>query len=258
VRPRLSVAIITKNESRRIRRCLDSIRWADEVVIVDAESTDDTVTICKGWGARIEVRPFENFAKAKNTALALCTGDWILSLDADEVVSSELAHEIRRCLDDSAAPYDIYSVVRENYICGRRVRYVLQNDIQLKLVRREAARFVRGVHEYLDGKGLVGALSKPLHHYNSATFMEFVRKNQLYARLEAQERLRRQEPFSLLKCLFSPVRTVWFRYFTIGGYKDGFIGLLVSLVLGYAMLCLHLTHRRLLLQAQGLANERAS
>jgi (heptosyl)LPS beta-1,4-glucosyltransferase len=251
------VAIITKNESRRIRRCLESIRWADEVVIVDAQSTDDTVPICKEWGARVEVRPFENFAKAKNTALALCTGDWILSLDADEIVSPDLAGEIRRCLDDPTAPYQIYAVVRENYICGRRVQHVLQNDAQLKLVRREAGRFVRGVHEYLDVSGPVGTLATPLHHYNSADLMEFIRKNQLYAKLQAQERFRRGESFSMLKCLFSPLRTVWFRYFTIGGYKDGFIGLLVSLVLGYAMLYLHLTHRRLL-QPQGGAHEGAA
>src|SRR5206468_8577629 len=93
-KPRLSVVVVTRNEEERLRACLESVAWADEIVVVDAESEDKTVTIAREFTDQVVVRPWPGYAAQKNVALELATGDWALSLDADEIVSAELAADI--------------------------------------------------------------------------------------------------------------------------------------------------------------------
>src|SRR5437773_12324784 len=97
-KPKLSVALVTRNEEERLRACLESVAWADEIIVVDAESDDKTVTIARDFTDHVVVRPWPGYAAQKNAALELATGEWTLSLDADEVVSPELAADVRRVL----------------------------------------------------------------------------------------------------------------------------------------------------------------
>src|SRR5437879_6964818 len=140
--PALSVIIITKNEAHRIRRCLENLQWADEIVVVDSGSSDDTLSICKEFTENVFVRPFDNFSNQKNAALDLASGEWALSIDADEVVTADLAREIRQRIRSTGAGYAAYSVRRENFACGPPIRHGLKNDTQVKL-------FIRGVCRYL-------------------------------------------------------------------------------------------------------------
>ena len=153
---RLSVTIIAWNEEERLRACLESVAWADEIVVVDAESGDKTVQIAHEFTDKVSVRPWPGFAAQKNFAIDQATGDWILSLDADERVTPELRDRVRAILKDKSA-VDGYSIPRRNIFWGAWVRHGgLYPDYQLRLFRRSAGRFVENaVHESVTVSGRV-------------------------------------------------------------------------------------------------------
>src|SRR3989442_9210630 len=163
--PRLSVVVVTLNEEERLRACLESAAWADELIVVDALSQDKTAQIAREFTDRVVVRPWPGFAAQKNFALDQATGDWILSLDADERVTPEL----RACVEDilrGDGPAAGYSVPRRNIFWGRWVRHGrLYPDRQMRLFRRGRGRFVDvEVHESVRVDGPVERLEAPLLH----------------------------------------------------------------------------------------------
>lgn len=162
--PRLSAIIITRNEADNIAACLESVAFCDERIVVDCGSSDDTCTIAARAGARVEVHAFEGFGPQKNFALSLATGDWVLSIDADERVSPALAAEIRAAI---AAPgVDGYELRRVSKFLGREMgRSGLFPDHILRLFRPGRARFTdQPVHERVVCEGKVARLSAPLTH----------------------------------------------------------------------------------------------
>ena len=156
----LSVTIIAWNEEERLRACLESVGWADEIVVVDAESTDKTVQVAREFTDKIWVRPWPGFAAQKNFALDQATGAWVLSLDADERVTPELRERIGRIVR-AHGPADGYSIPRKNIFWGAWVRHGgLYPDYQLRLFRRAAGRFVdSAVHESVVVAGRVETLA---------------------------------------------------------------------------------------------------
>ena len=139
--PRLSVVVITLDEEAKLRRCLESVAWGDEVVVVDAESKDKTVQIAREFTDRVIARPWPGFAAQKNFALEQATGDWVLSLDADEEASPELRAEIAATVTDPRA-CDGYALRRRNVFFGRWIRHGgLYPDWQLRLFRRASPGF---------------------------------------------------------------------------------------------------------------------
>ncbi|MDX3904406.1 MAG: glycosyltransferase family 2 protein [Pigmentiphaga sp.] len=163
---RLSVIIITRNEARNLAECLESVRFADEIVVVDSGSTDDTVDIARRHGARVEITTdWPGFGPQKNRALDLATGDWVLSLDADERVTPELAAAIGQALRSPA--HDAYDMPRLSSFCGRFIRHSgWWPDRVLRLFRRGTARFTDDlVHEKVVAGGSVGHLTPHLLHY---------------------------------------------------------------------------------------------
>ena len=156
-RRRLSVVVVTLNEEERLRACLESVAWADEVVVVDALSQDKTAQIAREFTDRVIVRPWPGFAAQKNFGLAEAGGDWILSLDADEQVSPELREEILGVLA-ADGPSDGYRVPRRNLFGGQWIRHGgLWPDWQLRLFRRGRGTFVeRAVHESVEVAASVG------------------------------------------------------------------------------------------------------
>jgi glycosyltransferase involved in cell wall biosynthesis len=235
--PSLSVIMITKDAAGHVRRSLESIRWADEVVVMDSGSNDDTVPICRDYTTKIFVRPFDTFAAQRNAALKRAAGEWILALDADEVVPLDLAREIREIVARPGPGIHGYFVRRQNHFCGRPIRYLWGDDRLLRLFRRESGRFVNDVHEKVELAGPAATLSHPLVHFNSATLREYVRKNALYTRLEAGQRSRRGERGSLFRLLLAPLRV--FAYLSLRGYRDGWMGLLLAALLAYFTLRMH-------------------
>jgi len=224
----LSVIIITKNEEAGVRRCLESVAWADQVVVLDSGSTDRTVAICHELGAQVHESPdWPGFGAQKNRALASATGDWILSLDADEWVSPELRTAIEHSV---AAPGGMvaFMMPRRSSFCGRVMRHSgWWPDYVIRLFRRASARFSDDlVHERLIVDGLVGRLSTPLLHEAVPDLEAMMNKTNSYSTasalmLHGQGR-RGSLAMAVLRGLWTFLRTYIFRLGFLDG-REGFI-----------------------------------
>ena len=181
--PSLSVILITKNEAANIRACLESVAWADEIIVVDSGSTDDTVTICKELGAQVYVHDWPGFGAQKNRALGYANNDWILSLDADERVTPELKAQLAQAITDKDNDKDGFYLPRRSQFCGRFIRHSgWYPDYVLRLFKRTKGRFSDDmVHERVLLQGASGKLSSPLLHYSYLTGSDVKRKSEQYA-----------------------------------------------------------------------------
>ena len=233
-RPRLSVVVITLNEAERLRACLESAAWADELVVVDAESQDKTVQIAREFTDRVLVRPWAGFAVQKNFAVAQATGDWILSLDADEEVPPELRAEIQALLGAEPAE-DGYRVPRRNIFWGRWIRHGgLYPDWQLRLFRRGRGRFVeRTVHESVRVEGRVGRLESPLVHRSYRDVADFLERADRYSTLAAAEWVRSGRRAGVGDLVVRPAGRFLSMYVVRGGFLDGWPGFLLACLYAY-------------------------
>ena len=228
----LSVAIITRNEAANLPRTLASVRWAGEIVVVDSGSTDATLEIARGAGARVFEEPWKGFAAQKNSAIAHTTGDWILSLDADEEVSPELTLEIRSLLDGEPA-FSAYRIPRLNHFLGEPLRHGgYWPDPKLRLFRRGTARFAeRPVHETMQADGPVGQLKGQLIHRCYPTLSEYIEHMNRYSSIaaeaiEAQGRTGGSWLWLIWNALLNPAATFLYNYVFRLGFLDGRAGLL--------------------------------
>lgn len=233
-RPRCSAVVITLNEAARLRACLESVRWADEIVVVDAESTDATAAIAREFTDRVLVRPWPGFAAQKNFALAQATGDWVLSVDADEEITPGLAAEIRARLGAGSEAAG-YRIPRRNIFWGRWVRHGgLYPDWQLRLFRRGRGRVVeRAVHEAVEVDGPVERLAGALVHHSYESVEEFVTRAQRYATLAAQDLLRQGQRAGPWELATRPLGRFLAMYLLRGGFLDGTRGLLLAGLYAY-------------------------
>jgi glycosyltransferase involved in cell wall biosynthesis len=228
---RLTVTVITWNEEERLRPCLESVAWAGEIVMVDAESTDKTVQIAREFTDRIWVRPWPGFSLQKNFALEQVATDWVLSLDADERVTPELRLEIERIIGDDG-PADGYAIPRKNFFWGAWVRHGrLYPDYQLRLFRRRKGRFAEvGVHESVRIDGRVDRLSSPLVHQSYRSLSEFVQRSNHYSTLAAQEWLGRGKRVGIGDLMLRPLWRFLSMYVLHRGFLDGWRGLVLAVL----------------------------
>ncbi|MCA9801160.1 MAG: glycosyltransferase family 2 protein [Cyanobacteria bacterium HKST-UBA02] len=237
----LSVVIVAQDEERTIGRVLEAVReLADEIVLVDSGSSDRTVEIAESFGAQCHHQEWLGYAAQKNFALGLARGDWLLSLDADEIVTKELVSEIRALLDSGkASECDGYKIPRVLYIGDSPVRHGgFYPDAQLRLLKKGSGSFNdRLVHEAIKMDGPVRTLKSPMLHYAYSDVDGFARAMEKYARLSAREFARNSKfgwHCSHLNELVHPVWTFWSRYILRGGILDGSLGLkLTSIYSGY-------------------------
>jgi glycosyltransferase involved in cell wall biosynthesis len=230
----ISVTIITRNEEERIQDCLESVAWARDIVIVDAESTDRTVEIAQKFTARVFVRPWAGFAAQKNFALAQTTQPWVLSLDADERVTPQLRQQIEDILA-ADGPLDGYYLPRKNLFQGRWIRHgTWYPDYQLRLFRRSLGTFRSvSVHESVQVKGRLEYLQAPLLHFSYQGIEDFVRRSNLYSTLAAQDLVRRGKRISWLQLCLAPLGRFCSMYFLHRGFLDGSDGLLLAVLYSY-------------------------
>ncbi|MBI3625842.1 MAG: glycosyltransferase family 2 protein [Candidatus Rokubacteria bacterium] len=225
----LSVTVITWNEEERLRPCLESVSWADEIIVVDAESTDKTVQVAREFTDRIWVRPWPGFADQKNFALEQAAGEWVLSLDADEQVTPELRRAIEAVLDSGVA-VDGYAIPRKNIFWGAWIRHGrLYPDYQLRLFKRGSGRFVeRAVHESVEVRGTVGRLQSPLLHQSYRSLEEFLGRSNRYSTLAAEEWIRQGRRVGLADLALRPLGRFLSMYLLHGGFLDGWRGFLLA------------------------------
>jgi glycosyltransferase involved in cell wall biosynthesis len=236
----LSVALITKNETANLPRTLASVRWASEIVVVDSGSTDTTLDIARDAGARVIEEPWKGFAAQKNSAIAHATGDWILSLDADEEVSPELAQEIQAILAGEPA-FSAYRIPRLNHFLGHPLRHGgYWPDPKLRLFRRGTAQFAdRPVHETMEmieemigeSAAPLGRLRAPLIHHCYPTLTDYVEHMNRYSSIAAEAlvasgRCGSSWLWLAWHGLLNPAATFLYNYVFRLGFLDGQAGLL--------------------------------
>jgi len=228
--PSLACVVITKNEEANIRDCLESIRWADELIVVDAESRDRTVELARTSGAKVWVRPWPGFGLQKNFGMAQASSDWILILDADERVTEELRGEVRTCIDGwrPGAPV-AYRIPRRNFFYGTWVRGGgVYPDYQVRLFRRGLARYNDvAVHENLVVDGEIGTLVGHFDHSTERHIQDHFKKFGLYTTLAAQEKAKTVRTVHWIDLIVRPL-VVWAKtYLLKQGFRDGVNGLIV-------------------------------
>jgi glycosyltransferase involved in cell wall biosynthesis len=261
----LSVAIITKNEEANIRRTLESVKWADEIVVVDSGSTDRTCDIAREYGAKVFIEQWKGFAKQKNSAIEKCTSDWILSLDADEEVEPALGDFLRvqykgeslksirgselsnaqQVIDDAAKVLrdwraadperfdSAYAFPRKNFFLGRWIRRGgFYPDQKIRLFKKGTASFQdRLVHEGLQVEGKVGHATYHLIHHAYPTLSGYIEHMNRYSDLGAQMVVEKKGKvgFSFINIVLRPIATFIYNYFFRLGFLDGKEGLLLHL-----------------------------
>jgi len=226
----IAAVVITKNEERNIAACLESLKWVDELIVVDAESADQTVELAKAYTARVHVRPWPGYGPQKNFAMAQATADWVLIVDADERVTDELREEIQALLQ-KPGPAIAYRIPRRNFYYGCWIQGAGQYpDPQLRLVRRGHGRYNDlPVHEHLEVDGPTGDLRGHLDHLTHPTVASHEMKIERYSSLAAEERIRNSKPEAAwYHLIFNPGWTFVKFYLLRGGFKDGLPGFVVS------------------------------
>ena len=227
----LSVAVITYNEEQNISRTLASVSWADELVVVDSGSTDKTLELAHAAGARVLHQSWLGFAAQKNFAIEQCTSEWVLSLDADEAVSDELARSIQAVLTSSPAEAG-FLLKRRNFFLGRAMLHGgYYPDPKLRLFRRGIALFSeRAVHETMQLTGVCGQLQGDLLHAAYPTLAGYIEHMDRYSTLAADGAADSASMLVfVINVLLNPIATFLYNYIFRLGFLDGREGLLLHL-----------------------------
>jgi glycosyltransferase involved in cell wall biosynthesis len=229
---RLSVVTIALNEERNIVDCLESVRWADELIVVDSGSTDRTVELARQHGATVMQVQWRGYGATKNDALKHATGDWILWLDADERVTPELAEEIRDRLQEDSVSLAGYSVARRAYFLGKWIKHSGWYPSRVtRLFRRKAGHFTETqVHEQLHLEGALGTLQNDLLHYTDPDLFHYFQKFNNYTSLAANDMVTAGKKFSLYDVIVRPP-FIFFKMFILRrGFLDGLHGFILAFV----------------------------
>jgi (heptosyl)LPS beta-1,4-glucosyltransferase len=243
----ITAVVIARDEAKHIAACLASVRHLtdDLLVLLDDRTGDDTARLAEAAGARVVVSHFVNFSAQRNRALEAAGGEWVLFLDADERLTPALIAEIQQRLAALPPPPppplgegDIvgYWIARRNYMFGHWVRHAgWYPDYQLRLLRRAAARYdeSREVHERAQLSGTDAKLREPLIHYNYETWAQFRAKQRYYTAFEARVLYQQGQRAKLRNFLLQPLREFRRRYISLEGWKDGWLGLALSLAMGW-------------------------
>lgn len=226
----LSVIVITKNEAHNIQACLESVQWADEIIVVDAESKDETVLLAQKFTQKIFIKPWLGFAAAKQFAIEHTTHNWILWLDADERVLPELAEEINMVLSKNPSQA-AFSVARRAYFLGRWIKHSGWYPGRVpRLFHKQRAKFnSAAVHEGLEINGETGMLQHDLLHFTDPNIFHYFAKYNRYTTLAADELFAKGKCAHISDLLFRPVWQFTRMYFLRLGFLDGIQGLLLAL-----------------------------
>ena len=226
----ISIIIITKNAGATIRRCLESVAWTDEVIVVDSGSGDDTQDICRELGAKVTVATdWPGFGAQKNRALDLAGGDWVFSIDADEWVTPELRDEIRAVIGHADA-VPAYAVPRRSSFCGRWMKHSgWWPDYVIRLFRRDAARFSADqAHERLVVNGAIRKLKQPLLHEAISDLDQMLGKMNLYSTASARSLHARGRRASVWSALLHGGWAFFRTYVLRAGFLDGREGFILA------------------------------
>lgn len=236
----ISVIVNTLNESKNIRNCLESVKWADEIVLVDMYSDDNTIEIAREYTNKIFFHERVGYADpARQFALEQVSNEWVLMIDADEMVTRKLANKLLSI--SSEGKYDAIWVPRENYFFGKRIintGWGALKDKQMRFFRKNAIRYTDKIHDFvnIEKKSMVYTISDASYsiiHFNYIDIEHFIDKLNRYTTIEAKHKFNSKTKESLFRSLMGMVLEFIKRYFWCKGYKDGYEGVYLSLFMSF-------------------------
>ncbi|GAB1349905.1 glycosyltransferase family 2 protein [Ignavibacteriales bacterium] len=227
---KISVSIITLNEEKNIARCLKSVSWADEIIVVDSGSKDKTVEIAENLEAKVIFNAWKGFSEQKDFALRSCTNEWVLSLDADEEVSEDLRVEISRVVNDNPVAEGFF-IPRKTFFNGKWIKSCgWYPGYQLRLFKKSLTRLTdRRVHEGFEVDGKREYLKGDILHFTHFDLKSTIAKINNYSTLEAEERYQTKSS-TPLNFILNPLAAFLQHYILRRGFTDGVEGLIISLL----------------------------
>jgi len=229
----ISAVVLTKNEEENIKECLESLKWCDEIIVIDDYSEDNTRETAKILGAKVFLRHLNNdFGQQRNFALKQAQGEWVLFIDADERISSALASEIKYKVLSSK--YKGFYLKRHDFFGGKWLKYGETAKVKLlRLGKRRAGEWKRKVHETWEIKGKLGELKNPIPHYPHQTISEFLESINFFSTLHAEVLFKEGVKTNTFQIIVYPLGKFFQNYFLRLGFLDGTPGLIVALMMSF-------------------------
>ncbi len=230
--PRISVTIITLNEEANIGECLESVKWADEIVVLDSGSSDRTLEICAEYGVKVHSDKWHGFGKQKNLCQERASSEWILNLDADERVTSSLKEEILEAV--SRGDKDGYFIPRKNFIGGHWIKRCWYPDYTLRLYKKErGAHREQALHASVALNGRTGYLKNPLIHYSYKDITDYIARIPRYSTQGALDAAAEGRRAGLKGLVVRPLYAFIKMYILKRGFLDGRMGLVLSVLFAF-------------------------
>lgn len=234
----ISVVIITKNEEKNLKKCLESVKWCDEIIIIDDNSSDKTIEIAKKYKTIIYSHSLNNnFSNQRNFGISKAKNDWILFVDADEIVSDALAYEISNAIqfkDQNLTNFDGFYIKRSDFIWGKQLKYGETGSIMLLRLGKKGSGLWKGMaHEEWRIKGHAGTLMNPLLHFPHETLSEFLKEINFYTDIRVQELKNKKTKAYFLPILAYPLGKFLLNFLFRRGFLDGIHGLVFAIIMSF-------------------------
>ncbi len=244
MRQPISILLPTFNSAASVRDTLESVKWADEILVVDSFSTDETINICRDYGARVIQHEYINSAKQKNWAAPQCAHEWVFQIDTDEILEAGSRDEIEALLSTVADDVHAFRLPRRNHVLGRWMRRAgIYPDYQTRLFRRDRGRWIeREVHAHIVVSGEVRMLKHHIMHYGMPTISKQLRNLDRYTRYEADELRKQGIGFRWSSVILRPWLIFIHRYLWLKGFLDGWRGFILC---SYVAFYVFLSHAKL-------------
>jgi len=241
---KISILLPTFNCQATIRATLNSIKWADEIVIVDSFSNDDTLKIAREFGPKVVQHRYINSAKQKNWALQFCNHSWIFQIDSDESLEIDSEEKIKNAIQNCSENTNCFKMPRKNYVLGKWVKYGgLYPDWQFRLFKKESGQWLdREVHSRVNVIGDVKILNTYIIHQGMPNISKQLSNLNRYTRYEADELKKRNRIFSITRWIISPPLIFLKKYIIQQGFRDGFRGFFLAV---YTSFYVFLSHAKL-------------
>lgn len=231
----ISSIVITKNEEKNIKRCLESINFSDEIIIIDDYSVDKTLEIAKNFKVNIYSKKFkQNFSDQRNFGITKAKGKWIFFIDADEEVPVDLRNEIVQVTSDPLNSFNGFYLKRRDIFFGKKLNYGEWGKSKiLRIVKKGYGKWERNVHEVLNVKGGMGILKSNLNHYPHKSLNDFIKSINLFSTIHAVSNEKEGKKTYIIKIIFYPFFKFFNNWIVKGGFKDKEHGFIMSLMMSF-------------------------
>lgn len=230
----ISALILAKNETKNIKKCLKSINWCDEIIVIDDNSIDDTAKIAEEFGAKVYKKELKNFSDQRNYALKKVSHEWVLFIDADEIVSPALWYEIMETINNPSSQNQAYYLKRIDILWGNELKHGDAGKTKLlRLAKKSAGLWTGNVHEKWNISGKIGELSNPLYHYPHEKIVDFLTEINYYTDLRARELYKSNTRVSWYHIILYPKAKFIQNYIFKLGILDGMPGLVSAIIMSF-------------------------